>query len=432
MLKAGFARLDVTPPLGTFVPGAGILRFSEKVLDPIFLNALAVSLDGETVIIVAADFLAIGMQYAKELREVISERTGVPAGNVMIHALHQHSAIALRGAKKPNNLMGDYPFLDVLYRKFGDVALLAVNDLAECELSTGIKETEETISFIRRYYMKDGTIATNPIGKYLEVERRYADADNNVRLLRFTRRDAKDIALVNFQVHPDVIHKNVTSADWPGFVRKFVEREYEDEVNCMVTVGVQGDSNHCDFLLPQYKDGYEHSRHMGRVIANAAIAIWDKTEPVEVDSLTSSMEIVYNKTRTDGEERYDEMKEMKKDSDAVIEKDPSYTTYANMVRIVAIREEAPIYKKLPVSVINLGPVAFVGFGGEPFTQYGWNVRAACPDRFIVTSCNTNGSEGYLVTTKAFEEGGYEASSTSFTPGLEEACCEAAVKQLKQN
>ena len=47
MLKAGFARLDVTPPLGTFVPGAGILRLSEKVLDPIFLNALAVSLDGE-------------------------------------------------------------------------------------------------------------------------------------------------------------------------------------------------------------------------------------------------------------------------------------------------------------------------------------------------------------------------------------------------
>ena len=65
----------------------------------------------------------------------------------------------------------------------------------------------------------------------------------------------------------------------------------------------------------------------------------------------------------------------------------------------------------------------------PFTQYGWNVRAACPDRFILTSCNTNGSEGYLVTTAAFSEGGYEASSTPFTPGLEEACCEATVKQL---
>ena len=64
MLKAGFARLDVTPPLGTFIPGAGIQRFSEKVLDPIFLNALAISLDGETVIIVAADFLSISMQTA--------------------------------------------------------------------------------------------------------------------------------------------------------------------------------------------------------------------------------------------------------------------------------------------------------------------------------------------------------------------------------
>ena len=429
MLKAGFARLDVTPPLGTFIPGAGIQRFSEKVLDPIFLNALAISLDGETVIIVAADFLAIGMQYANELRDVIAKRTGVPVKNIMIHALHQHSAIELRAPRATNNMMGDFTFLDVLYRKFSDVAFLAVNDLAECSLSAGIKETEETIAFIRRYYMKDGSIATNPIGKYQEVERRYADADNRVRLLRFKREGAKDIALVNFQTHPDVIHKNVTSADWPGFVRKFVEHEYLDEVDCLVTVGVQGDCNHCDFFLPEYKDGYGHSKHMGRVIANAVIAMWDKTEPVTVDSLTSSMEIVYNKTRTEGEELYDEMKEMSKDKDGVIARDPSYTTYANMMRIVAIRESAPIYKKLPVSVINLGPVAFVGFGGEPFTQYGWNVRAACPDRFILTSCNTNGSEGYLVTTKAFSEGGYEASSTPFTPGLEEACCEAAVKQL---
>ena len=116
MLKAGFARLDVTPPLGTFVPGAGFLRLSEKVLDPIYLNALAISLDGETVIIVAADFIGIKMSHIEDLRELIASRTGVPAENVMIHALHQHSAIALDSASKMNNLHKDYHFLDVLYR----------------------------------------------------------------------------------------------------------------------------------------------------------------------------------------------------------------------------------------------------------------------------------------------------------------------------
>ena len=431
MLKAGFARLDVTPPLGTFVPGAYANRFSETVLDPIYINALAISLGEETVLLVAADFLAIRMEYAKELREEIAARTGLPAGNIMIHALHQHSAIALRGNRHNNNLMGDHAFVDVLYRKFGDLGVLALQDLAECELSTGIRETEEVIAFIRRYYMKDGSIASNPIGKYKEIVSRYADADNNVRLLRFKRAGKRDIALVNFQTHPDIIHKHVTSADWPGFVRKYVEREYDDEVDCLVTVGVQGDSNHCDFLLPEYKDGYEHSKHMARVIANAVFAMWDKTEPVTVDRLTSDMTVVYNKTRTDGEELYDEMKELSRDPMAVIEKDPSYTLSAKMNRILALREDAPIYRKIPVSVINLGPVAFVGFGGEPFTQYGINVRSACPDRFILTSCNTNGSEGYLVTTKAFEEGGYEASSAPFSPGLEEDCCAAAVALLKK-
>ena len=101
MLKAGFARLDVTPPLGTFIPGAGIQRFSEKVLDPIFLNALAISLDGETVIIVAADFLAIGMQYANELRDVIAKRTGVPVKNIMIHALYPVRLERQSGVPRP-------------------------------------------------------------------------------------------------------------------------------------------------------------------------------------------------------------------------------------------------------------------------------------------------------------------------------------------
>ena len=88
-------------------------------------------------------------------------------------------------------------------------------------------------------------------------------------------------------------------------------------------------------------------------------------------------------TRTEGEELYDEMCEMKKDKEGVIARDPSYTTYANMMRIVAIRESAPIYKKLPVSVINLGPVAFVGFGGEPFTHYATAVRENFPNKTVI-------------------------------------------------
>ena len=41
MIKAGFARVDVTPPLGTPIAGYFSVRLSEGVRDPIELNAVA-------------------------------------------------------------------------------------------------------------------------------------------------------------------------------------------------------------------------------------------------------------------------------------------------------------------------------------------------------------------------------------------------------
>ncbi len=428
MLKAGFSRVDVTPPLGTFVPGDFSERYSKTVLDPIYLNALALEVDGNKAVIIACDFLYIQMKYADHIREIVAERTGIDAENVMLCSLHQHSAIGL-SERKGNNLLTDYSYLSVLYRKFGDVAVMALDDMKEAKLSAGIRETDEQIAFIRRYYMKSGAIETNPIGRYQEVDRPYSDADNNVRLLKFEREDAPTIALVNFSTHADVIHKHLTSADWPGFARKFVEEDI-DNVKCILTVGVQGDSNHCDFTIPQYKDGYEHCQHMGRVVADTVVKMWNDTTEKKADCLDSHIEVLYNQTRTDGMDREEEAIKLLDDHYSGRVKDINYTLLGEATRIKNLKN-APIYKKVPISVINLGEIGFVGFGGEPFTRYADNVRKACPDRFIIASCCTNGGEGYLPIKEAFEEGGYEAGSSPFNPNLEEECAKIAVDLLNK-
>ena len=43
MLKAGFAKVDVTPPLGSPMAGYARERISDGILDPIELVALAVN-----------------------------------------------------------------------------------------------------------------------------------------------------------------------------------------------------------------------------------------------------------------------------------------------------------------------------------------------------------------------------------------------------
>jgi hypothetical protein len=50
MLKAGFARLDVTPPLGVPLAGYYEKRIADGVLDPIQVNAVAVAKGGITIL----------------------------------------------------------------------------------------------------------------------------------------------------------------------------------------------------------------------------------------------------------------------------------------------------------------------------------------------------------------------------------------------
>lgn len=426
MLQAGFARLDVTPPLGSFVAGHFRDRFAKEVLDPIALNAVAISNGTETVVLIAADFLQMRMNFADEIRSIIAERVEIPAQNIMISCLHQHSSIELR--ERRHSILGDRAYMDILYRKFADVAQLAVQDLKDAELGTAILPTEEQLSFVRRYVMKDGTIATNPGGRRGEIVRPCDEADNNVRLCRFKRKDGNDIALVNFSTHADTIHKELFSADWPGFVRRYVEQDLEG-VSCIVTVGAQGDTNHVEFMAEKIRDGYGHTDHMGRVIANSVLKMWDCTEERTVEKITSDIDIVYNRTRTEGEERYDACKKLMDDYRAN-PSDIDITILGEATRIVNLRNQT-IYQKIPVTVINVGDVGFVGFGGEPFTQYARAVQDACPNRFIIVSCCTNGGEGYLPTAKAFAEGGYEAGSSPFSPCLEADCVRMAVALLEK-
>ena len=425
MLKTGFSRVDITPPLGTSLEGYFHERHAEGMLDPLYLNAIAISVDEETVVIITADFEMINKKYADKIRATISERVKLPTDNIMICILHQHTSIAIRDTKN-NSVMEDKAYLDLLWRKFSDVAEMAINDLSEAELFYGIKETDVKLSFIRRYLLKDGTYMTNPISRLDDVVRPVRDADNNVRLLRFKRDGKNDIALVNFSTHPDVIGGSLMSADWPGFTRRFVESDIEN-VSCILINGVQGDANHYDFTS-ELKNGYEHSKFMGRTIANTVIDIWDSLTPEKPESLTSGYETVYNKTRTEGLEDYEEALKISSDPDQ------SKYTGAELGRASRILElrQAPIFQTISVTVINLGKIGFVGLGGEPFTQYGDDLRAAAPDRFIIASCCTNGGDGYLPTTEAFkEEGGYEALSSPCSSDIEEQCIKTATKLLNK-
>lgn len=426
MLKVGFSRVDVTPPLGSYVSGYFHERYAQGVLDPLELNALACN-DGErTVLLIIADFIGVDKTYCDIIREKIAARVSIPEDHIMLSSLHQHTSVCVGvGDKYTRN---DVVYMESLYRKYCDVAQMAIDDMKDAKAEISAGETAQPIAFIRKYLMTDGTIIGHPFGRRDEIVKRLEDADNTVRLVRFRREGAKDIAFVNFCTHPDVVKGDWLSADWPGSARRFVEHDLED-VSCLVLNGVQGDSNHSDYLT-EPKRGYEHSLYMGRTIADVVLRLWDSGRTMKEEKVGERIGIVSLPTRSDGIEDYEEAKRLvdalAADSNAI------KTTAAERARARRIVEmqTAPLFQKLPITVLRIGELFVVGFGGEPFTDYARELRRAMPDTEFFTSCCANGYEGYLPSKEDFTRETYESSASHFPSDLEDHCVGMALSLVK--
>lgn len=431
MLKIGYARLDVTPPLGTPVAGYFRNRIAEGVLDPLELVALAANDGVNTILIITADFLGIKDKWDTEIRNLISERTDVPVEHIYIHCLHQHTSVRIGYDPNASSYadLHDSAYYDILYRKFVDVSQMAIQDLSEAEMSIAQQKTAEDISFVRRYRLKDGSVRTNPSRKIVDQLEGFAgEADNTVRLVKFTRPGAKDIALVNFSTHPDVISGSKFSADWPGFVRRMTEADIPN-VQCIVVNGAQGDTNHRDMFAENGpRSGYEHSKFMGRTITDVVVDIWNKTEKKNADHVSGQIQTKYIRTNTSGIEKVEECTQIRNDVLEGLIEIKDLAERANIFRIATIRKK-PLFQQVHVSVISIGDCAFVGISGEPFTRYAAEFRAAAPDLFVITTCATNGYDGYLPTKEAFEEEGYEKSATNFTIELVDTVHQTAKEML---
>jgi hypothetical protein len=348
-----------------------------------------------------------------------------------MQGLHQHTS--LRIGTRPHVWgpgFDDKTYLDVLYRKFCDVAQLAIRDLKDARLFQAEKETPEPISFIRRYRMKDGSVRTNPGLGNPEVDHPLGEADNTVRLLRFVREGAEDIALINFSCHPDVIGGTGFTADWCGFARRYTEKNLPG-VKCILVNGAQGDSNHFNVFLPREEGlkrrGYKHADFMGKMISDTAISLWETAEEMETGKVWGKTEMLFNATNTEGVEQLEECQQILREVARGERPKLNINESGRIGRIAELKKEL-IFQKVPVAVLCIGKAGFVGYGGEPFTRYATNAREVGEGMYIITACLTNGGQGYLPTTEAFDEGGYEAGSSRFTPTLEEES-KACVKKL---
>lgn len=441
--QAGFDRTLITPPHGTPMYGYFFERFSTGVLDDLEVNTLAAG-DGErSVLILAADLCGIPQKTADQFRRAIAEKTGLPYEAVFLHCTHTHTGPSVGRGEAPESL-----WEETLGQYLISSAQRAMEDMAPASLAAGTGKVER-VAFIRRYRMKDGYVRTNPGINNPDILETIGTPDETEQVLRIRRQGKPEIVLIHFQVHPDVIGGTRISADYPGFVRKTVERALENQVRCLYLNGASGDLNHVntsprpgesngleDTSFDDCLRGYEYSRSMGRAIAGEALKVYGKTaeiSPVPVRFAQKTIQAPSNRPDPGDLPKAEHIAALHsagRDQDLPYQAMELTTAVAEALRMVSLKD-GPDSFPLHIAALSMGGIAFLGIPGEPFNATGRSIKAASPFPMTLPCGLTNGDEAYFPTDDAYEEGGYEARSSSYKSGVAELILQSAADLLKE-
>ena len=439
-LKVGFARTDITPPLGVSMPGYYQVRHAKEILDPLSINCLAFSDGKTTAFLMQVDTMCLSAWVADRMRDAIGKATGVGRDAIMMHASHTHDGGGLsmnlrRGNAVLNTDVDELTrlYVDMAVTRAADATVKAVRDLKSAKLSYQRSEAKR-ISFGRRYRMKDGKVRTNPGTNNPDIVGPAGNPpDEEVQVLRIDREGGKPICLINFQTHPDVVGGETITADWPGLARTVFEAATLGKTHCIVINGTQGDVNHCNVmprpgelngLKRDFDDvdrGYSHAWHMANVVASAALSKWLKCIPLEAGPVKTATTAVRVPSQRPNAKELEWAKdvwakhEAGKDAELPWKGMELTTEVARAGRMLRL-ENGPDFFDLPLIGIAIGKsVAFGGFPGEPFNEIGKAVKRNSPFTLTVPACLVNGSRGYFPFSDAYTQGGYESATSPFGP-----------------
>lgn len=458
-LKAGFSRVDITPPLGISLDGTFEERRNIEVLDPLCATCLAVS-DGENeAVLVSTDLLYLPEPLLSILTNAVVNKTGLKKEQIFLHGTHTHNGPAVSkcdmdmysddndssdSSKRTVELIDEY--FKFLSHRVADVCQQALWDMKPAKMGWTVGKAPN-VAFIRRFRMKDGSIVTNPGINNPDILEPIGKIDDRVNILKFKRGDGDTITLVNFGNHPCVVNGPRVSADWPGYMYRFVEQAIP-ETKCIFFNGFQGDVNHVN-VFPSETDRYlnydpddkykevrrSFAEYMGRAMAGTVMQEYDKVKYVDVKTINYAQKVTSVPNHHGTDDEIDESRKIldlwEKIGDTEMRKlypEMTFETILGKASRVIRMLNFPKTTDVQVSVIAIGPVAMVGFPGEPFSGGSFLLKDTSDWEMVLPCCCVNGAQGYFPMAEDYKEESYEIVDAFFAAGSLEQMVDTA-KQI---
>ena len=419
--RAGAATSVITPALGGDIIGGFLPIPATEIHDNLHVRCLVLD-DGKTKIaLVVCELLGIHRIVSVEARKRIQEKTGIPPENVLISAVHTHSATSVLGSRYSLS-----PELDEYQRfvvgKIVDGVRSANNRLRPAEAAFVTAEAPEHV-FNRRWLLKPGTMPPNPFGGIDKAKMNPAvgspdllepagPVDPTVSILSLREPGGRPIAVYSaYSLHyvGGVRHGDI-SADYFSMYCHRLEQllqagDQDPPFVAMMANGTSGNINNINFRQARPKQQpYEQMHYVANdVAAKVHAALAKAGYRGDITLAARCRELPINNRRPTAEQLAWAKETLAKPAPKPGKADLSYI-YAQRTTSMA---EQPESLDVTLQVLRIGEVMIGTMPNEVFCEIGLEFRKRCPQQPAFMVSLAHGYFGYLPTPEQHALGGYE-------------------------
>ena len=455
-LRAGAGRAVITPPLGIAHAGWGAQTHqrAEGVDLDLWATALVLAQGDTQAAILDVDFCVIGRPLADRIRETTAALTGIPVAHVRLSYSHTHSGPLLGPGWMTEGEELIPAYVESLPGRIAGAAWEAQRRLRPARVAGGTGDAD--IGVNRRLKL--------PSGRVVCGRNHDGFVDREVKVLRIDDAAGQPIAvLVNYACHPTIMGppNRLITPDYPGVVRRVVEQA--TGATCLFLQGAAGNVHaRVDFVgdpavyhrlgailgheaakVALGLDPVPRRERLVRVLESGAplgiyadepagepdgtlrvatrpVALGVKAYPPAADVEAEARRLAARLAEARGQ-----------GSDEQVREAVGLARRAGMLAHKARQYEGCAEVVAELHGIRIGPAALVAFPGEPFAEIGVRVKAGSPFAHTFFSGYANDYLGYLPTSEAYPDAGYEVDTSPFLPGGDARLVEESLALLAE-
>ncbi len=420
-IKAGFAEIDITPPIGTMKIGWKRVIVSDRVLDPLFARVAVLESEDERVAFIQLDTLSVRWTQVSEIRRRITRELGFPGENAMVAATHNHAGPAIANC---GDVPRDNGYVEEMVNKVVLAFGRALDEMREAEVGFG-SCFEFGVAFNRRVIMRDGTVKTH--GGFTDPEALCMEGpiDPEVHVMA-ARSPAGDLmgTIVNFACHP-AHHGGGTelSGGYPGVLARIMRSR-----GCPTTLFLDGASGNITTIDPA-RGGTDVTKEVaGRELADDVTGVLEEMcfgGEADLGSRSRTIRLPFRKVTQ--EEIEGKARGAQRFIDSAI--------YDREMPRLLERIRRMGTQPAEVQAIRISNYAYVGIPAEYFAQLGLRIKEECHPIHALVVGQANGMVGYVPHGAAFLRGGYEttlSSSSRLAPEAGDMLADCAIELIARD